>query len=357
MLRFQKYLKDWYRLFKRDLPWRANPDPYHVWVSEVMLQQTQVRTVIPYYNRFLQRFPTLQQLAAADLDQVLKAWEGLGYYARARNLHKAAIIVAEKYDGILPEDEKELRRLPGIGEYIASAVLSIAMGRPHAVVDGNVKRMIARLRQMDTPVNKPDTNRVFFEIAQRLLAKKDAGDHNQAMMELGALICTPNSPDCGRCPVNGQCGAFLTDSVDAFPKKVQKSRVPLFHIATGVVCKGRNVLITHRKPEGLLGGLWEFPGGKILGGETPERACIREIKEEVNLDVEPIARIARIRHAYTHFKIVMHVFQCRFLGGRVRLNGPVGFRWIRLKDIRRYPLPGANHKFLGELNAKLKEYY
>jgi len=311
-----------------------------------MLQQTQVKTVSPYYQRFLLRFPDVYHLAGADLQDVLKLWEGLGYYARGRNLHRAAGIIIRSHGGELPADIKLLRELPGVGDYIASAVLSIAFGRPYAVVDGNVKRVLARLEKIDLPVNKSTSNSTFKTAAQRILAKEAPGRFNQAMMELGALVCIPRTPACTPCPVNRFCRAFQSGDVDQYPRRIKKSETPEFHIATGVVCKGRKVLITQRKPQGLLGGLWEFPGGKVKRGETAEAACIREIKEEVNLEVQTDAHITRIRHAYTHFKISMDVFRCTYLAGRVRLNGPVDFRWVRLNEIGDYPFPGANHKFI-----------
>jgi A/G-specific adenine glycosylase len=343
---FQRVLIDWYVIHHRPLPWRETSDPYAVWVSEVMLQQTQVKTVVPYYRSFLRRFPDVSRLARADAQEVLKMWEGLGYYARARNLHKAAEIIHRAYGGDLPEDMKLFRKLPGVGEYIASAVLSIAYNQPYAVVDGNVKRVIARLNKIDAPVNGANSVKPFRSAAKELLAEKEPGKFNQAMMELGALVCTPRHPACSNCPVNGFCQAFRTGTADQYPKRVKKSKTPLFHIAAGVVKKGRKVLITRRKPEGLLGGLWEFPGGNVKKNETAEAACVREIKEEVNLKVRTEAHITRIRHAYTHFKIIMDVFYCTYLEGSIRLNGPVDFRWIRLDEIDDYPFPGANHKFI-----------
>jgi A/G-specific adenine glycosylase len=352
---FQKQLIDWYKVHRRPLPWRNTSDPYCIWVSEVMLQQTQVKTVGPYYKKFLHRFPDVRHLARAELQDVLKIWEGLGYYGRARNLHKAAEIIVDRYGGDLPYDIKLFRDLPGVGEYIASAVLSIAFGQPYAVVDGNVKRVLARLKKIPVPANGPGSGKIFKDAAERLLAKEVSGTFNQAMMELGSVVCTPRSPGCSTCPVKGFCQAFESNKVGQYPKRIKKSKIPLFHIATGVVQKGRKVLITRRKPQGLLGGLWEFPGGKVKNNETAEAACVREIKEEVNLKVQAEEHITRVRHAYTHFKIVMDVYRCRYLEGKIRLNGPVDFRWIRLRETDDYPFPGANHKFIPLLKEQLKD--
>jgi A/G-specific adenine glycosylase len=351
---FQNHLIRWYTSSKRPLPWRNTQEPYKIWVSEIMLQQTQVNTVIPYYERFLEVFPDMHSLASASLEEVLKAWEGLGYYARARNLHRAATIVVSEHDARLPDSFEALRRLPGIGDYIAAAVLSIAFEKPFAVVDGNVKRVIARMHTLDMPVNQPASHKSIRSICTKLLDETCPGVYNQALMELGALVCTPKRPACPSCPVQAFCTAFQTNLVALYPQMQKRRRVPEVRIAIGVVVKNGKVLITQRKAEGLLGGLWEFPGGKILDGETPEAACVRELKEEVNLNVEINTFVARIRHAYTHFKIIADVFACRCLSGKVRLNGPVDFRWITLSDIDRYPFPKANHKFIPELKRLLE---
>ena len=354
MNRIQKELLGWYGKHHRPLPWRNTSDPYSIWVSEVMLQQTQVKTVIPYYNRFLSAFPGLNMLAEADLQEVLKLWEGLGYYARARNLHRAAREIMEFHDGVVPHDKTSLKALPGIGDYIAAAVSSIAFGKPHAAVDGNVKRVLARFHKTDLPSNDPASGKVFRDAAEAFLEKSKPGEFNQAMMELGALVCTPNNPRCHDCPLVRECRAYKEKAVKEYPRRIKKGRISEYHIAVGIIWKNAKVLITQRKPEGLLGGLWEFPGGKIKNGETPSRACIREIKEEVNLVVETEERIARIRHAYTHFKIVMDVFPCTFRKGRIKLRGPVDFKWIRLSEIDRFPFPGANRKFIPLIKPQKK---
>jgi A/G-specific adenine glycosylase len=311
-----------------------------------MLQQTQVKTVTPYFLNFMDRFPTLEALARADLQTVLKLWEGLGYYARARNFHKAARIIVQEMKGMIPDDFHEFQKLPGIGDYIGSAVQSIAFGRPLAVVDGNVKRVLARLYSMEAPVNKPDSHGQFKALAGLHLDRHDPGTFNQAIMELGALVCSPKSPDCSLCPVSEFCKAFLSGTVDQFPKRVASRRVPTFHIAAGIVQKNGKVLITRRKLDGLLGGLWEFPGGKLEKGEEASLACIREIKEETGLAVGIDAHLTTVHHAYTHFKIKMDVYYCRYISGRIRLNGPMAFKWIRLTDTNRFAFPKANLKFI-----------
>ena len=349
---FRKQLLDWYRKNRRDLPWRQSRDPYRIWVSEVMLQQTRVDTVVSYFQRFVEKFPDLPTLAQSDLQDVLKAWEGLGYYARARNLHRAAGIVVADHQGVVPRDPDLFVRLPGVGGYIRAAVASIAFDLPLAVVDGNVKRVLARWMRIDAPVNRPSSHRRFETAAQMLLDSRQPGNFNQALMEVGAIVCTPGRPDCARCPVRSSCSAFKAKEVEDYPVRIRPRPVPEYRIAVGVVCRNDRVLITRRKNEGLLGGLWEFPGGKIAADEDPAVACVREIKEEVNLHVQAGEHLARVKHAYTHFKIVMDVYRCRYLSGRVKLNGPVDFRWISIAEIERFAFPKANHKFFPQLRKE-----
>ncbi len=351
----QTPLLTWYDHNHRKLPWRETNDPYAVWVSEVMLQQTQVKTVIPYYQRFLSIFPTIQDLAASDLQTVLKAWEGLGYYGRARNMHRTAHIIVQERHGIFPDTWKHIRNLPGIGDYIAAAVLSIVFNRPYAVVDGNVKRVLARLLRIDTPVNQVSAGNMFKKHADRFLYKPEPGKYNQAVMELGALVCTPYSPLCGTCPIQSACKAYQSSTVDIYPKRVKAKQTPLYNIAIGVVLKNDKILITQRRNDGLLGGLWEFPGGKIKKGETSATACVREIKEETGLTVAVRQYLTQVKHAYTHFKIVVDVFICDNVSGIVALNGPVDYRWITLEQIGDYPLPRANHKFIPHLKEALNK--
>jgi A/G-specific adenine glycosylase len=348
-------LKQWYQKNQRLLPWRKTGNPYLIWVSEVMLQQTQVNTVIPYYEKFIRKFPDVRRLAKADLQEVLKIWEGLGYYARARNLHKAAGVVTEVYGGGVPGSWDDFRRLPGVGDYIASAVLSIAFNKPYPVVDGNVKRVLSRLMAMDEPVNQSSSYKRFYEAAASLLDQLDPGTFNQAVMELGALICKPAKPDCGICPLKSKCVAFERNQVALYPKSLDRPAAPLHHLAIGVIFKNGKALIVRRAEDGLLGGLWEFPSGRIGPDERSETACARMIKEQVNLKVSIQSKLTDIRHAYTHFKIKADVFVCDGISGRVKLNGPVDYRWVRLEDLKNYPFPKANNKFIPMLIERYRE--
>ena len=343
---FRKNLLVWFETHSRKLPWRETEDPYRIWVSEVMLQQTQVKKVLEYYQKFVSRFPDVERLAKADLQDLLKTWEGLGYYARARNLHKAAQVVVQELGSEIPVDYATFRKLPGVGEYIAAAVQSIAFNRPYAVVDGNVKRVLARLFLIDAPINQSASTKIFQEKADRLLDHTVPGIFNQAMMELGATVCRPQSPTCIVCPANTLCRAFQTARQEEFPIRQKSKPLPEYHIVAGVIRKGDQILITQRKPEGLLGGLWEFPGGKIQVKETAEQACVRAIREETNLFVESTEYLTRVKHAYTHFKIVMDVFHCSYQSGEIVLNEAVDYRWITADQIDQFPFPRSNHKFI-----------
>jgi A/G-specific adenine glycosylase len=353
--KYHPALLQWYDKNHRKLPWRDSDDAYAIWISEVMLQQTQVRTVIPYYTRFMDRYPTVQKLANARQQTVLKLWEGLGYYSRARNLHRTAKKIVQEYNGLIPQDWQQIRILPGIGDYIAAAVLSIAFNQAYAVLDGNVKRVISRMFCLDSPINQSSAKKEFSLIADNLLYRSASGLYNQAVMELGALICTPSNPVCDKCPINFLCKAYQTSSVPVFPKRIKSKSTPSRKMVTGVIIKEDKILITQRPEKGLLGGLWEFPGGQILNGEGTREACIRCVKELSGLNIEIQNYLTSVKHAYTHFKIEIDVFLCRTNSTIIRLNGPIDYRWIDFDDIHKYPLHKANHKFLPRVREALKE--
>ena len=342
----QKKLLAWFRHNKRDLPWRNTTDPYPIWVSEIMLQQTRVDTVIPYYNRFLKRFPTIQRLAKAPLDEVLKVWEGLGYYARARNLQKAAQLITAHHKGKMPERFEDVSSLPGIGRYTAGAICSIAFGMKVPVLDGNVIRVLARLYAIEEDPKKPETNRKLWHLATDLLPNKNPGDLNQSLMELGATLCSPQNPSCIICPVNTFCMAYKEGLSNSIPFKKQKKKLPHYNISAGVIWKGNKILIGQRPLNGLLGGLWEFPGGKQEKEETLQQCLKREIKEELDIDIKVQKFIMKVNHVYSHFAITLHVFHARYLKGTPKKIGCVDFKWVSPSQLRQYAFPAANQPII-----------
>jgi len=331
------------------MPWRQNPSPYHTWISEMMLQQTQVATVIDYFNRFIALFPDVTCLAKADQQSVLKAWEGLGYYSRARNLHRAAQILVSDYDGQLPSDYHELQVLPGIGPYIAAAISSIAFQQPVPVVDGNVLRVFTRFWFIETDIRKPVVRDQIFERLSPILHQVPPEDFNQAIMELGALCCRPVNPSCDICPIQGQCQAFEQDQVHRLPYKSKKEPVPHHTIGVGVIIKDGKVLIGKRKESQMLGGLWEFPGGKMKPNEEITQTIEREIREETALEVQVDGFLCQVKHAYTHFKITMHAYLCTMRSGTPTPISCDELQWVSLSELDQYPFPKANHTVLAHL--------
>ncbi len=336
---FADALLAWYATHARDLPWRGHPDPYAVWVSEVMLQQTQVETVKPYFARWMARFPTVAALAQADEQDVLALWEGLGYYRRARALHRAAREVLARYGGRLPADPEALQTLPGIGKYTAHAIASLAFGRDVPVLDGNVKRVLARAFAVDTPVDTAAGERALWALAEAHLPRGKAADYNQALMDLGATVCTPRAPRCASCPLEALCRARQSGNPEAFPKKRRRQRQPHYTVVAAVIYRddGR-VLIAQRPAEGLLGNLWEFPGGKVEQGETLEAALKREILEELAVAIDVEAPFGVYRHAYTHFRVTLHAFLARLVRGEPQAVGVQAWRWVTRDALDAFPM-------------------
>ncbi|MEM7347069.1 MAG: A/G-specific adenine glycosylase, partial [Chloroflexota bacterium] len=345
----QQRLRDWYHHNQRDLPWRGDSNPYHIWVSEVMLQQTQVITVIPYYHRFLERFPTIEQLATAPLDDVLKAWEGLGYYARARNLHKAAQEIVATHQGKLPKTYTELRQLPGFGEYTAGSVASIAFGQAVPAVDGNVKRVLARLFAVESDVTRGLGLKQIRTLATTLVDSTDPGAWTQTLMELGATVCVPHTPKCLLCPVHELCQGRLQGLEQTLPIKPAKKQLPHYDVCAAVIRRGEQLLIAQRPLDGMLGGMWEFPGGKQEEGETLEACLAREIQEELGVDIAVDSLITVVKHSYTHFKITLHAFECRLLAGEPQKLGVMDWRWVTLDQLDEFPFPRTDLKIIEAL--------
>ncbi len=338
-------LLDWFARHARDLPWRRGRNPYRAWVAEVMLQQTRVETVIPYYERFLARFPSIRALAAVSLDEVLKVWEGLGYYARARNLHTAAGQIVAARGGQLPDTFDGLLALPGVGRYIAGALASIVFGRDVPAVDGNVRRVLCRVFGIREDVTRSAVQRELERLAANLLPSGRAGAFNEALMELGATVCTPRSPRCVRCPLRDLCLARAEGEAEALPVRRPRKRVPHYDVAAAVTIRddGR-VLVAQRNADDMLGGLWEFPGGKREPGETLPECLAREMREEMDVDVGVGELLLVVEHAYTHFRITLHAFRCRLLSGQVRCLDCAAFRWATPDELDALPMSVADRK-------------
>jgi A/G-specific adenine glycosylase len=344
----------WYADHRRDLPWRRTRDPYHIWVAEVMLQQTQVATVAPYYERFLARFPTVAALAAASLDEALKLWEGLGYYARARHLHAAARWVVAEHGGRVPNTMAALLALPGVGRYTAGAILSIAYGQDAPALDGNVRRALSRVFAIEEDVTRGAGRRRLWALAEELLPPGRAGDFNQALMDLGATVCTPRAPLCNRCPLAENCRAHRSSREEQFPVRQPRRALPHYEVTAGVVWSddGR-FLVAQRPLDGLLGGLWEFPGGKQKPGETLPDCLRRELAEELGIEVTVGELLTVVQHAYTHFRITLHAFHCRVVAGQPRALGCADWRWIALDDVPRFAFSAADHQIIAALRVEM----
>lgn len=358
-------LSDWHPEQQRALPWRTAPagqrNGYAVWISEIMAQQTRVETVVDYFERWMARFPTVDVLAAADQQEVLKLWEGLGYYARARNLHKAAQQVVEDYDGQLPRSRAEILKLPGIGEYTAGAILSIAFGQPEPILDGNVKRVISRLWDIDQPISESATLNQLWALARQIAESApvgQAGVVNEGLMELGATICVPQNPRCLLCPLVDLCAAQANGTQNQRPVTPPKKRTPHYDVAAGVIWQGdalhSRVLIAQRPQDGMLGGLWEFPGGKMEPDDADLPACLRrEIAEELGIEIQVGPQVTTVKHAYTHFRITLHAFHAHILTGVPQTLGCADWRWVELPELTHFPFPVTDQKIIAALHAEL----
>lgn len=339
-------LATWFQSEARAMPWRGSTDPYAIWLSEVILQQTRIDQGTPYFERFIASFPTVETLAAASEDAVLKQWEGLGYYTRARNLHKCAKIVVNEYKGHFPNTAEALEKLPGIGPYTAAAVASIAFDEPKAVLDGNVMRVLARLYDIAEPIDMTATRKKLWDLAQKLVPTENPGDHNQAMMELGARICMPKAPRCEVCPLSDSCLARQRGVVAERPCRREKKAIPRHEVVIAAIQNNGRYLLGKRPTSGLLGGLWEFPGGKVKPGESHEQALVREIDEELGITVAVQGLIASVNHAYSHFRVTLTVYRCRLVTGTPLPRSHTELKWVRKADFSKYAFPKANHKFL-----------
>lgn len=355
---FYSTLLTWYRVVAADFAWRQDRDPYRVWLSEIMLQQTQVKTVTPYFTRFIEAFPSINSLAEAPLDQVLKLWEGLGYYSRARNLHRAAQQIVNEFGGTLPHSTVQLQRLPGIGRYTAGAIASIAFGESAPALDGNVIRVLSRLYDFDQPIESPEAQRQLWSWAEALARGAPASriaDYTQAMMELGREICTPRRPKCTQCSVQEFCKAQAADTQAARPVKAVKRTTPHYDVGGAVLRNAHGqILIAQRPQDGLLGGLWEFPQIRCHHDELPNTAAARALQDYLNLAAEIGPELTRVRHAFTHFKITLHIFEATLLP--TSRTDPdslyyTAWRWIQRQDLTQFAFPRADRRVIDFLQG------
>ncbi|MFQ6012695.1 MAG: A/G-specific adenine glycosylase [Thermoplasmata archaeon] len=340
---FRRALMAWFVDNRRDLPWRHTRDPYAILVSEVLLQQTRIGAGEAYYRRFMARFPTVQALAQADLDDVLQVWEGLGYYRRARLLHAAAKSIVEHHDGRVPRDPEALRGLPGVGPYTAGAVASIAFGRPTPAVDGNVTRVLARLDCVEEGITQAATKRRILARATHLVPAQDPGTFNQALMELGALVCLPRAPRCGRCPVVAWCQARAAGRETALPQRGKPSPVPTVTAVFAVMERQGEVFMVRREEDELLGGLWALPGGEVAEGELPAEGIRRLLRERPGVEAHAGPEIGRHVHTFSHKRWDAIALRCELDG-----DPPLGpnQRWVPPRELGDLPLVPFHRAFL-----------
>lgn len=356
---FCSALLGWFAQNARDLPWRRTLDPYQVWLSEIMLQQTQMDRAVAYFERFVARFPDVSSLAAAHEDEVLKLWEGLGYYSRARNLLRAARHMDREHGGALPRGFEAIRALPGVGPYTAGAIASIAWGEPRPAVDANVLRVFSRLLDLEEPVNTPAARRRVEAAVQDLLPRDQARDFNQALMELGALVCAPRRPDCPACPLAAQCLARARGTTPERPVLKAGPEIIRIVMACGVLADSGELFIQKRRPDDVWPGLWEFPGGVLEPGETPEDALVREYREETGLAVRPAGRIATLRTSYTRYRITLHGYYCTAGNGAdpraaIRVREAEEGRFVRPAELARFAFPSGHARLVARLLADLR---
>lgn len=346
----RRRLLAWYKRQSRSLPWRQTSDPYRIWISEIMLQQTQVDTVIPYYQRFLEMFPDVGSLADASLAQVLKAWENLGYYSRARNLHAAARMIVDTYGGRIPDTPEEIKTLPGIGPYSAGAILSIAYGKPLPAVDGNVRRILSRIFAIRKPVDDVREQRNLFALAATLIPVRYPGDFNQALMDLGATLCRPKNPDCPRCPIAALCRARLAGLQTILPITRKAPAVPHRQAAAAVIQNSEGkLLIVQRPVSGLLASFWKLPGGFVCDAEEGKVGLKSRVREELGISIRVGKKLSSVDHVYTHFRITLHAYDCRLLKGAPEPIGCQAWCWASHADLQKLPLSKIDRVILAAI--------
>ena len=351
MKKLQLTLLKWFRKNARDLPWRKTYAPYHVWISEIMLQQTQMDRVVEFFNRWIARFPDIESITRANEEEVLKLWEGLGYYARVRNIMKSAKIIQAQHNGRLPAEHDQLLKLPGIGRYTAGAIMSIAFNIAYPLVDANIERVFARLFNLAKPVKDKKTHTFIWEKAADMLPRDKAREFNQALMELGALVCIARNPRCKICPIIQHCQAYNLNLVADRPVLKAPPKTIFIEMATAILVHQGRILIQKRKSRGVWANLWEFPGGRLEQGETPEMALVREYMEETELAVGNLKKIITVQHSYTIYRVTLHCYCCSLLAGRSEpvLHTAQEYRWVKPGELSDYAFPSGHRKFIRHL--------
>ena len=338
---FSKILIKWYYKNKREMPWRKTNDPYKIWLSEIMLQQTQVKTATPYYIKWIKNYPTIESVANSDLDNLLKIWEGLGYYNRCKNFYKSTKIIVKKFQSLLPKNVKEFKLLPGVGEYTASAVYSIVYKKPYPAIDGNVIRVMSRILGIKNLTNF-NKNWIYNKL-KIFIDKKKPGIFNQAMMELGSQICYPKKPLCIKCPISSYCKGFSLDRPESYPIKKKRKSIPLRKVLIGIIWKNNRFLIMKRDQYSHLANLWELPSGEIDIKKSQKTQLKHIMKKKFNIIISNISHIGEIKHNYSHFSLSLTGFSCKFINSqKPKINQP--FKWIKTNEISKYAFPKANHK-------------
>ncbi len=343
-------LLNWFDHLQIQLPWRGSRDPYRIWLSEIMLQQTRIAAVESYYTRFLGRFPTIEALAAAPLDEVLKSWEGLGYYTRARNLHRFANSIVNDHCGQFPTSAEALQQLPGIGRYTAAAIASIAFNQRIAVLDGNVMRVLARLTDFAEDITESRSRQQLWQVAESLLPSTRPGDYNQALMDLGRLICVPRRPNCEACPLQSYCLAFAHQTTAKRPVKKPKAPRKDVRVAAAVIRDAKDrLLLVQRLPQGLLGGLWALPGGFCEPEETLTEALQRTLRNDLQLEIAIAQQIAVATQDLTHLRMTVRAFACQITAGAPAAIGVAAFAWVSKSELERYSLGKADREIVNSL--------
>ncbi len=352
-MNLQKSLLIWFAENQRDLPWRRTYDPYQIWISEIMLQQTQMDRVALFFVRWMKEFPDLASLATSSEHKVLKCWEGLGYYSRARNILKAAKLLIADHQGQIPASRKLLQRLPGIGPYTAGAIASISFNRDVPVVDANIERIFARLFNIDLIPKSPAAKKLNWQKAEELLPAGEARNFNQALMELGALVCRPKQPNCSFCPVAAHCLALQYDLIPERPIPKKNTKTIPINMATGVLLHKGLIFIQQRLADDVWGALWEFPGGRMEEGETAEETVIREYLEETELVVRVDSKITTTIHHYTRYKITLHCFivSLEQSDSDPVLHAAQEFHWLPFEQINQYAFPAGHRKLIQFMKA------